>query len=334
MRKFSLLISLLLMTLGCIFAQYPELKILETGQDTNLRGLSSLDGQTIWVSGSGGLIGLSQDGGLSWKWQRPKGYENRDFRDIAALGDSKAIIIGIDTPAVILKTVDDAHNWQTVYTNNQPGMFLDAVDFADPDNGIVVGDPLHGHIFLARTTNGGDSWHTFIADLKDSIVSGEAFFAASGTNIHLKGNGDFVLPSGGARSRLWKNRHAAMQLPFQQGNPTAGPNGMDVKDNIIAIVGGDYTKPALGDSSLAISYDSGNSWQAFNKLPGYGSGVAVISDSVLIVCGLKGVWLTRTGGKKWITISQRPFNACRYIADTKKLYLAGPGGTIAVIKDL
>ena len=277
MQKFSLLIFLLLISFSCAIAQYPKLKILETGRHTNLRGLSSLDGRTVWVSGSGGLVGLSKNGGISWTWQQPKGYENRDFRDIADLGTGRAVIIGIDTPAVILKTEDGAHSWQTVYTNNQPGMFLDALDFKDPQYGIVVGDPLDGHIFLARTTNGGGSWQPSAPDLKDTIVTGEAFFAASGTNIHLKTGGDFVLPSGGTRSRLWRNHQTAVVLPFQQGNPTAGPNGMDVKRNIIAIVGGDYTKPASGDSSFAISYDSGDHWQPFNKLPGYGSAVAIIS---------------------------------------------------------
>ena len=125
-----------------------------------------------------------------------------------------------------------------------------------------------------------------------------------------------------------------MVLPFQQGNPTAGPNGMDVKRNIIAIVGGDYTKPASGDSSFAISYDSGDHWQPFNKLPGYGSAVAIISDSVLVACGLKGVWLTKNGGKDWATIDARPFNALLYISRSKKLFLAGPNGTIALLEGL
>lgn len=334
MRRIALSCILFWMSLGYGFSQTPVLHILETGKATNLRGFSSQDGKSIWVSGSSGQTGLSKDSGKTWAWHIPKGYENRDFRDIAALGEDAAVTIAVDTPAVILKTTDGGLHWRQVYKNNRPGMFLDAMDFADHYNGVVVGDPVDGQVFLAKTTNAGDSWQTFTPDLKDSIARGEAFFAASGSNIHLQNDGAILLSSGGARSRLWKSHQRATLLPFQQGNLTAGPNGMDVKGNIIAIAGGNYTQPDSGDSSYAISYDGGQHWQPYNKLPGYGSAVAIISDSVLVACGLKGVWLTKNGGKDWATIDARPFNALLYIPRSKKLFLAGPNGTIALLEGL
>jgi photosystem II stability/assembly factor-like uncharacterized protein len=38
------------------------------------------------------------------------------------------------------------------------GMFLDALVFFDDQNGMVIGDPINGKVFLAQTHNGGDSW--------------------------------------------------------------------------------------------------------------------------------------------------------------------------------
>lgn len=331
MNKFtlSILTTLLSIAIGGVYGQNPRLRILETGQPTNLRGLSSLDAKTIWVSGSGGMIGLSKDGGKSWSWQRPAGFNKRDFRDIEALGGGKAVALLIDTPAIILQTKDRGTHWKQVYTNDRPEMFLDALDFAGTQKGIIVGDPVAGHAFMARTHNGGDSWQPFAPDFKEAIRTGEAFFAASGSNIQLQQNGDFILVSGGTLSRLWLSHQEPVVLPFQQGNPTAGPNGMDVQKNVIAIVGGDYTRPELGDSCFAISYDSGKHFQPENRLPGYGSDIAIISDHVLIACGLKGVWLTKDGGKNWVTISSKSFNTLQFLPKAQKLLLAGPKGTIA-----
>ena len=50
----------------------------------NFRGLSIVDDYVFWVSGSKGTIGYSLNGGKSMNWVSPKGFEDRDFRDIEA----------------------------------------------------------------------------------------------------------------------------------------------------------------------------------------------------------------------------------------------------------
>lgn len=339
MQKIAYLLFLLLL-LGqgvshCLAqSRLPALRVVERGVNSNLRAVSSRDGKSIWVSGSNGLYARSKDGGQSWVWQSPDGFDNRDFRDVQDLGADAAALLCIDTPAKILRTQDGGKHWKTVYSNNQPGMFLDAMDFSDTKNGIVVGDPVDGKVFMAATRDGAKSWQPFIPEFKGQISKGEAFFAASGTNIHVQKKNKFILISGGAQSRLWTSGQSPALLPFRQAVPTAGPNGMDVKGNIIAIVGGDFTKPDEGDSSYAISYDGGQHWQPQHQLPGYGSSIAIISDSLLVACGLEGVWLTKNGGKDWSTIDKRPFNTMLYLPRSHKLILAGPHGMIAILEDL
>lgn len=332
---YSLIFAVLLSgpTLQAQTTNMPQIHILDSGKSTNLRGLSSINGIEIWVSGSNGWIAQSTDGGKSWNWQQPGSYHNRDFRDIAALSSGSAAAIAIDTPALILKTNNFGKNWKQVYYNNTPGMFLDAMDFTGSQKGIVVGDPIDGQIFLARTTDGAESWQPFSADFKDSVVKGEAFFAASGSNIHLQSNGHFILASGGAMSRLWKSskNQSPKLLPFQQGIASAGPNGMDIKGKTIAIVGGDYTKPNQGDSCFAISFDGGETWAPQHHLPGYGSAVSIIGSHTLVACGLTGVWLSKDAGKTWITLDNTPFNTLLYIAAQNRLLLAGPAGKIGVM---
>ncbi|RYY64224.1 MAG: oxidoreductase, partial [Chitinophagaceae bacterium] len=81
-------------------------KIVSSGTKTGMRGLSVVDDKTIWVSGSGGKIGRSLDGGENWKWFTVKGFEKMDFRDIEGFNATTAVIMGIDAPAYILKTID------------------------------------------------------------------------------------------------------------------------------------------------------------------------------------------------------------------------------------
>src|ERR1700761_2273596 len=135
-------------------AQGPRVELLTERAHVSLRGLSVVNDKVIWVSGSGGTVGRSIDGGATWSWITVPNYEKRDFRDIEAFDENTAIIMAISEPAQILKTNDGGQTWLMVYQNEYSGMFLDAMDFADANNGIVVGDPIHGHFFQAQTFDG------------------------------------------------------------------------------------------------------------------------------------------------------------------------------------
>ena len=125
-----------------------EIKILSTGNKTSLRGLSVVNDKIAWVSGSHGAVGRTIDSGKTWTWLKVPGFEKRDFRDIEAFDAVTAIIMAIDTPAIILKTIDGGGHWKKVYENNTPGMFLDAMEFWNPQSGIVLGDPINGKFFI------------------------------------------------------------------------------------------------------------------------------------------------------------------------------------------
>ena len=58
--------------------------------------------------------------------------------------------MAIAEPAYILKTTDGGETWKVVYENKTKGMFLDAMEFRDPMNGFVVGDPVDGRFFFAN----------------------------------------------------------------------------------------------------------------------------------------------------------------------------------------
>ena len=78
-----------------------SVKLLTSGTNTSIRGLSAVNDRVIWVSGSNGTVGRSLDSGNTFKWTTIKGFEKTDFRDIEAFDESAAVIMSVAEPAYI-----------------------------------------------------------------------------------------------------------------------------------------------------------------------------------------------------------------------------------------
>ncbi len=319
-------------------AQSPMVEVLTSGNKTSIRGLSVVNDNVIWVSGSNGKIGRSNSGGKNWSWFTVKGYEKTEFRDIEAFDASTAIIMGIEKPACILKTTDGGETWRKVFESNAAGMFLDAMHFVGREWGMVLGDPINGRAFIAATTDGGESWQEWAADKRPRLDSGEAFFAASGTNIRFFRDNNFFLVSGGTKSRLLTENSATL-LPIVQGTESTGANSVAVYDNgnlkgskKIIVVGGDFSKDSSTTNNCFMSNDGGKTWKAPKTPPhGYRSSVEFLSIKDVLACGLNGVDYSSNGGKEWEWISKESFNVCRIAKFGSAIFLAGNNGKVAKI---
>ncbi|MEO7982768.1 MAG: oxidoreductase [Bacteroidota bacterium] len=337
MKIFRILFSCLILVLPQLLpAQKPVVEILTNGNKASLRGLSVVNDNVVWVSGSGGTVGKSNNGGKNWKWMTVKGFEKTEFRDIEAFDASTAIIMGVAEPAYILKTTDGGDSWKIVYENQTKGMFLDAMDFFNSQHGIVVGDPINNKVFLAVTADGGDTWKE--TDKRPVADSGEAFFAASGSNIRMFGSEKTFFVSGGMRSRLFM-ASGSIDLPIIQGKETAGANSLDIYDNgnmkstkQMAVVGGDFKDDASSEKNCFISVDGGKTWKAPKEPPhGYRSCIEYLSKDDLLCCGLTGVDYSFNGGKTWQWISKESFHVCRIAKLGTAIFLAGNNGQIGKI---
>lgn len=313
----------------------PTVEILHTGLNTSLRGLSVVNNNVIWVSGSNGMVGKSSNAGKNWKWMTVKGFEKNDFRDIEAFDANTAIIMSIADPAYILKTTDGGETWKVVYENKTKGMFLDAMEFHDPRNGMVIGDPVDGRFFIAKTTDGGNTWSELPAQERFVADSSEAFFAASGTNIRMLYNGSIILASGGKNSRLFYDK-TILDVPMTKGTESAGTNSVAVYDNFkknkankIAIVGGDFNADSSAVNNCFISNNSGKTWERPKTPPnGYRSCVEFLNRETIVTCGLNGVDYSFDGGKNFYPISKEGFHVCRFARIGTTVYLAGSNGKI------
>jgi Photosynthesis system II assembly factor YCF48 len=322
-------ILVLLLLLGYCPVNAQIIQLLDSS-NCSLRGMSVVNDKIFWVSGSNGTVARSTDGGTTIQWMKVKGFEKRDFRDIEAFDANTAIIIGIDTPAIILKTTDGGITWKKVFEDKRPGMFLDAMEFWNINSGIVIGDPIDGKIFVARTFDGGETWRG-LPDANYPLANeGEAMFASSGTNIVKLNKQEAVFVTGGKKSRLFI-RDLKIDLPIAQGKDFTGANSIAVYDekNII-IVGGDFTKDTSRNQNCTITHNKGKTFISPQTPPfGYRSCVVYINKKQLVTCGTSGVDVSEDGGNNWRNISASGFHTVQKAKKGKAVFLAGRNGRIA-----
>jgi photosystem II stability/assembly factor-like uncharacterized protein len=320
------------------FAQksLPRIDTLTSGTKTSLRGLSVVDDNVVWVSGSNGMVGKSINGGKDWKWFQIKRFENADFRDIEAFDATTAVVMSVGEPAYILRTADGGESWKVVYENKTKGIFLDGMEFWNSDAGIVIGDPIDGKIFIARTFDGGYSWRAIPEQYRPSAENGEALFAASGTAIRALDRDEAVFVTGGKASHVFI-RDQKIKLPVMQGKESTGAFSVAVWDHNkrnggkkMIVVGGDFSADSLSTANCFYSNNRGQSWKAASKPPrGYKSCVDYITEKEVIACGTSGVDYSTDGGETWTQISKDGYHACIRAKDGKTIYLAGSNGRVA-----
>lgn len=322
---------------------------------TSFRGLSVVDDNTIWVSGSRGTFARSVDGGKTFTYTQLKGYEKSDFRDIEAFDDKRAIMMSSGTPAYILKTIDGGLTWKEVYKNTDSAYFLDAMDFWDEQRGILVGDPINGHFVLLETKDGGDTWQELDTTKTPRAMEGEAVFAASGTSLRCWGKDEFGFVTGGVTCKLihkTSNNIIWNPIRFTHGKSSQGAFGIAVnkKARFFYIIGGDY----LNEIHFFDTVWNGNKYvisemqsqRYYNRnytihceYGEYKSGIDFISKNNLLACGTSGVFNFRIIKDKNSVksihkngvarkISSESFHVVRKAKKGKAVFLAGPKGKI------
>ena len=348
-KKLLMTLSLLpaLFSLFVISKSYSQktvqVEVITSGTNTSLRGMSIPTDKVIWVSGSNGTIAKSADAGHTWHWMIVPGFEKRDFRDIEAFDSSTAIAMAADNPAIIVKTTDGGTTWKKVFERRQEGMFLDAMDFKNKKEGICIGDPLdleqtnRKRFYIIRTFDSGDTWKEIPSDQMPIAKTGEAIFAASGSNISFLNNADFEygFVTGGAVSNLYLiaregKKNKIVNIPVAQGKETAGTFSMatDTQKNIYCI-GGDYKAPQNNFHNYAFTKNAGVTWDSAKTTPpfGYRSCIRIINHETLIACGPTGVDFAHNGHKEWKKISPEGFNVCM-AGKRKQVFFAGEKGKI------
>lgn len=343
MIKFT---AILLFLFAALQVPAQSITLLDSIPGVSLRGLSVVDDNTVWASGSKGHVLRSVDGGKSFQKMQLKGYEKSDFRDIEAFSSTNAVIMSSGTPALILRTTDGGVTWKETYRNADTAIFLDAMDWMDEKRGIVVGDPVADNLFfMLQTVDSGKTWKRINAGLSevriDAQVKGEAAFAASGTCLRMRSDGAIWFVTGGVQTHLWYCNLTVegisgyyIEIPLLKGKPGTGAFSVafDEQKNMV-IVGGDYEDPSRNDSIVYLVQNSKKAGQSYFGMPrtmpgGYRSCVEFIGKNKLLCTGPTGTDISTDGGLNWKSFSSVGFHVARKAKKGKAVFFAGSNGRI------
>ncbi len=321
-------------------------KIDSSQKGISFRALSAPGHNVVWVGGSKGTIGRSTDGGNSWEWKNPAGFGSRDFRDIEGFDAQTAVAMAVDSPGIIIKTTDGGKNWRVVYEDHTPGVFLDAMAFRGSE-AVCVGDPADGRFWLLYSADKGDSWQLLPPQSRPKALTGEACFAASGTNIIMPEKMPAVLAmfvTGGLHARLvivGKDgaEPNALPIPLMQGATMTGANSILALSRFPMVAGGDYTLRNRQDSAIYLMDNMlKTNEQAQSSALGYISCLAPYDRDRVVACGLNGVALYQipdavlTKGNTWQKIDTRSWHVAMQSTDGQWIYFAGPNGSIGKMR--
>ncbi len=332
--RFVMQLAVLGFFASTLMAQRYEV-INQENPEVSYRGLAFITNSGFVVSGSRNTIGRSTDGGRTFQWIQAAAYTGRDFRDIEVLGDLHYAAVAVDRPGLIIETRDGGATWQEVFYKDTAGIFLNALFKTVSGDLYAVGDPVsEGRPYVLK--NNREITALFNHPLR-RLHPGEAFFAASGSNLYVD-DSLALLVSGGKASVLYSYSHQGVQAyPLEKGaGETAGINGMyyDPVRNKGLLLGGDFNEPGLQKGNFfRFSVRQGALvFHPSRTVPtGYKTDAVMVDDQTLIVCGYSGVEISRDGGDSWQIITRDSYNTCAISPDGKTVLLAGSAGKIGKI---
>jgi len=344
--RFWATIIVILAVMGCGAEPTPE--TADTGAweaaacntDASLRGLSVVNDQVAWASGSGGTFVRTADGGLTWSAGTISGAESLDLRDVHGWSADRATVISAGHPGKIFLTEDAGRHWAEVYSNETEGIFFNSMAFWDMHHGIAVGDPLDGRFLLIRTDDGGRTWAELPFENRPEALPNEANFAASGTCLAVAEENLVWFGTGGPAARVFRsvdrgNSWQVSETPLRFGEASQGVFGvLFLNPSQGIIVGGDYLDEPNATANVAFTRDGGETWSPVEPGPaGFRECVTTmgLDPNRLMTVGPSGSEVSIDGGLSWQPVeSEGRMHAADFSPEGNLGVAVGAEGLVAV----
>ena len=320
-----------------VVSEHPiKLEFQAQPKKASIRGISVVDTNIIWLSGSKSTVLKSIDGGRSWDSLKVHSLELLDFRAVEAFSDKEAIIVSVGFPSRVYKTKDGGKSWNLVHENLDSSAFMNSIYFKSEQEGIIFGDMLGDRHLILKTVDAGENWLRLLDSIIPQPLKVEHGYAASGSCITQNSIGDYVIGLGGEVSRVYiesKNNWNAFKTTLNGGGNSSGIYSISSGDTALIAVGGDYLK---ADSTYhpTISFDGGQSWtQTLAKVNGYRSVIDYSNTKkIWIAAGINGLDFSFNNGKSWTYIKTEEINTLQFDPNGYYAWAAGPSGKIWKIR--
>ncbi len=347
MKKGFVLLLFFILLFSCKAIQVSEPKFFTNVKiDTLLREKISIRSITVssdkvWYAADKnrvGFVGLID----SNKFERTinKDSLRLEFRSIAKTTNS-IFILNVGNPAFLYKFSKNLIEKSIVYQEHNEKVFYDSLQFWNDKEGIAIGDPIENCLSLLITRDEGLTWTKIQCDKLPKVVEGEAAFAASNTNIVIKGNSTWIV-SGGKKSRVFYspnkgNSWSVYDTPIIQGEAMTGAFTADFYDDKIGfIAGGNYEKQSQNFQNKALTIDGGKTWKLVGENVGFGYASCVqfvpnSSGEQIVSVGTSGLFYSKDKGTTWKQLSSdNSLFTIRFI-DNKTAIAAGKDKIIRII---
>ena len=261
---------------GRIGMRQPTVTEQSSGIVETLQAISPVSEETVWVSGHGGAILRTADGGSTWERVSAPAGDSMQFRDIHGFSSESAVALtaGEGPLSRIYRTDDGGNSWTLGFLMEEPAGFLDCLDFWDENHGFAYGDSFDGVPYILLTRDGGHGWTRVSAETSPPANEGEGGFAASGTCARAAAGGRGWIGTGAGGSarvlatgdygRTW----TATETPVVKG-PLAGIFTMVVADGRpLMVLGGDLDRrEEVVAANVAVTGDAGRTWTLATPAP-------------------------------------------------------------------
>ncbi|HTU33294.1 MAG TPA: hypothetical protein VMF66_05785 [Candidatus Acidoferrum sp.] len=329
-------------------------KQLNVGTAASFRGLSVVNDDVVWASGTQGTVIRTVDRGKTWDVRHVAGAENQDFRGIRAFDAQNAVIMSTGNAekglAAIYRTSDGGQSWTLSFAPKTTGVFFDSIAFWDRNRGVVLSDPVNGQFVLFRTVDGGVTWTQIPPQKFPPALKGEGSFAASNSCIALQGEKNIWFVTGGASvARVLRSNDAGetwkvAETPVRPPNASSGLFSIAFRDAHHGVaVGGDYANPGNSPIPTIIrTSDGGQTWQAIAgpAAPSslFFSSIAFIPSKPAETSATPGMWVVgpvgafmKLRGKRWIAEGTQNLNDVA-LAGNRTAWAVGPKGFVARLR--
>ena len=334
MRQYFFLLFIGWFLIGCETESksynYTSVSVETVFQDSvSIRAIEFLDTSTLAFAGSKGMYGTVDL--ESGKVRTNIMKYHTSIPEFRAIGHTQTdfFMLSVANPALLYKTGDNGQ-MDLVYMEEGEGVFYDAMKFWNNTEGIAIGDTVNDCLSIIITRDGGKTWVKLDCDELPKGIDGEGAFAASNTNIEIKGDKTWIATTSGRiyystdKGETWDT----MQTPIINEKETQGVYSLDFYNEKLGFaIGGDFTEPDANKKNKIMTLDGGKTWQliADELAPGYKSCVQFIPNSGgedLIAVGFTGIDYSNDGGTSWKKFNNEGFYTIRFLNDSVA-YAAG-----------